>query len=237
MLYKKLTTVVVAASCMLPYTHSYIFAESMVNPPSINQSIDTNTVEFGDGYITEEIYVNLGDHTAFVKYTTYSDDSAKVVVEENGVISEFTCNASYSKLLDNLKNSGVTPQTGNPILRGRVAGYNYRYMKSVSQTEYCTPQNATYSAILGAVSAVLGIQGLPGSVATGVASLIYGSISAPVETKIVTTRNWYEMTEKASGGFIGYHCEFVVGTYVRNSSGGWNYLGAQTGEFDSFDVY
>lgn len=198
------------------------------------EKADSYSVSLTENSIVESIEVNVNGDTIFVNRETFENNNVLLTITEDGVTQTFNQTGSYELLLQAVKGE---LRANDGRFYGRVAGYNYRYMKAVSSTDYLTPQNNTYSTILAAVSGTLGYLGLPGSTITGIASMIFAANAAPVETKIVTTRHWYEMTEKSSGGFIGYHCEYVVGTYVRNSSGGWTYLGSQTGEFDSFDVY
>lgn len=234
---KKIVSLAVACACIIPNSLVTASASEYTQTVDNSKSIASNTVEFKDGYIIEKVTVNLDDHVAYIQRTTFKDNTSTLTVEESGKVSTFMYEVSYDHLYANLQGNRTGTTSSNPILRGRVAGYNYRYMRSFSQTDYLTPQNGTYSAILSAVSLALGGWSVPASTAAAIASMIFSANAAPVETKLVTTRHWYEMTEKASGGFIGYHCEYVVGTYVKNSSGGWTYLGSETGEFDIFDIY
>lgn len=198
------------------------------------EKADSYSVSLTDHSIVESIKVTINGRAVIVNRETLDNNNVILTITENGVTQIFNQTGSYELLLQAVK--GERRASYGPFY-GRVAGYNYRYMKAVSSTDYLTPKNNTYSIILATVSGALGSPGLPGSTITGVASMIFAANGAPVETKLVTTRHRYEVTEKSSGGFIGYHCEYVVDTYVRNSSGGWTYLGSQTGEFDRFEVY
>lgn len=202
---------------------------------SSTDTVDQNTVIFGDGYVKELISVDLGDHSAHIVRITDETDRSVLTVEENGKIETFYHKVSYTRLLDNLK--GKSASADHPVLRGRVAGYNYVYLTTITQTEYMTPTSGTYSVVVSAVSLALGALGAPGSIAASIASIIIGYNSSPIPIKLVMTRFWYEMIEKGSGVFIGNHCEYTIGIYAKNSSGSWVYIDTKSGDFDSFDVY
>lgn len=236
-MFKKIISFIIACTCISPNSFVAISASESTKTVDTSEAVTTTDVEFKDGCIIEYITVDLGDRIVHVQRTTTEENTSTLTIEENGEVSTFVHKISYMNLYENLKSKKDTAMSANPILRGRVAGYNYRYMTSFTQTNYLTPQNNTYASVLSAVSIALSSWSAPASTAAGIASMIIAANAAPVETKLVTTRYWYEMTEKSSGGFIGYHCEYVVGTYVKNISGTWNYLGSETGEFDSFDVY
>ena len=234
---KKIMSLAVACACVFPNSLVAISATEASKTVDASETVTATDVVFGNGYVIERLTVDLGDHVAYIQRITTEDNISTLTVEELGEVSTFVQKYSYTNLCSHLKNNNNIIAPVNPILRGRVAGYNYRYMTSFTQTNYLTPQNGTYANVLSAVSLALSSWSAPASAVAAIASMIVNANAAPVETKLVTTRFWYEMTEKASGGFIGYHCEYVIGTYIKNSAGTWTYLGSETGDFDSFDVY
>lgn len=110
-------------------------------------------------------------------------------------------------------------------------------MRTITETVYYTPENGNYSLILSGLSLALGATGLPGANITGIAGLIYGLGASNCETKIEIYRHWYNVTETASGEYICYYCEFNAYTYAKTPGGTWTYLGQESGDFNSFDIY
>lgn len=234
---KKIISLVVACFCAMSTSLVAVHASDNTTTVETSNQSTSKSVEFADGCIIERISVDLGDHIAYVQRITKEDNTSTLTVEEYGKVSTFIQEVPYDRLYENLKGNSAVGISTVQVLRGRVPGYNYRYVTSFTHTDYLTPQNGQYATILAVVSGALGVLGIPGATITAVASLIFSNSSSAVETKLITNRYWYEMTEKASGAFIGYHCEFVVGTYVKNSAGSWICLGSNSGEFDSSDVY
>ena len=116
---------------------------------------------------------------------------------EKGEITKFNLSSNYNLLKDNLGNK-------KEINQKTRAGLEERYLTTFKSTDHVTPKNASYSAILGAVSAVLGFAGLPGSVATGIASLLFGLNASSIEAWITTERKFYEVYD-STGYFLGYY--------------------------------
>lgn len=123
------------------------------------------------------------------------------------------------------------------MARGRLEGYTYTYMKTVTETSYANESYGTYSALLSILSGVLALANLPGASIASIASLLLSFNASAVDAKFVTYRHWHRATETATGIFMCYYCEWSTFTYARDTNGNWVYLGKESGDFDSFDVY
>lgn len=109
-----------------------------------------------------------------------------MIVKEKGTISKSNLSANYNLLRENLN--------GNISFRQSTrAGLVEKYLTIFKSTDHITPKNSTYSAILAVVSGALSFVGLPGSVATGIASALFGLNASAVEAWITTERKFYEV--------------------------------------------
>lgn len=164
----------------------------------------TNTIEYDisefkifEDYIFEYDIININYEKVEIEKYTYPNNTALLVIKEKGEITKFNLSSNYNLLKDNLGNK-------KEINQKTRAGLEERYLTTFKSTDHVTPKNASYSAILGAVSAVLGFAGLPGSVATGIASLLFGLNASSIEAWITTERKFYEVYD-STGYFLGYY--------------------------------
>ncbi|MEI3327498.1 MAG: hypothetical protein V8R64_14045 [Thomasclavelia sp.] len=171
---------------------------SFVPIGGMNNTIEHDTSEFKifEDYIFEHDVININHEKVEIKKYTYPNNTALLVIKEKGEITKFNLSSNYNLLKDNLGNKAINQKTR--------AGLVEKYLTTFKSTDHVTPKNASYSAILGAVSAVLGFAGLPGSVATGIASVLFGLNASSVEAWITTERKFYEMYD-STGYFLGYY--------------------------------
>lgn len=216
------------------------FATDSSNFESANSTTPTADVQnseiiWGDGYIEERVEIEVDGNAVNMVRTSYENGTAVMSISENGVVTTTTFEINYARLAETLKGSRFGSL---PVTRGRVSGYTYTYMKTVTQIEYYEAEYGTYAALLSGLSAFLAYYGIPGANVVSIASAIYSFNSSAVDSKFIYYRHWYEVTETSSGGFIGYYCEWSVFTYVKDGNGNWVYLAPyESGSFDSFNVY
>ena len=199
-------------------------------------SIGEPVITFGEDFVSEHLQIIADGHNIDFIRTSREDGTATLrIVEDGETISTQVCTIDYLAIWYALSSEslGDTPTTFD-----RTAGYDYIYIKSDVRTAYFTPENGKYSSILSMVSAVLSPLSMSASLIAAVASLIYSHSSAPVETKMVYTMTWYDVTLKNSpGDHLYFQCEYYVDTYAKNTSSSWTYLGRESDYFTSDSVY
>lgn len=190
------------------------------------------TVSFTANAIIEHVSISPHGTPILVTRTTYTDNTAVVVVVEHRNTSTFSYSVNYNALYHSLSHQ---QEATTAEVNSRSSGYVYTPMKSEVFTDYLTPENGQISTILACVSIVLGNYNLPLSTITAIASLIYAGSYAPYETMIITEMDWYFKT--LDGEFISYYCEYTVTTYVKDTNGNWVNLGPKTGTMESLTVW
>lgn len=208
--------------------------ESSGGTASSVAKMESTNIVYGDGYIEEQIIIDVNGAPVYMTRTSYENNTAVLEITENGVTTRSTHAINYEELKENL--SG-TNYHGASMARGRVDGYTYTYLRTISQTSYCKESYTTYSALLSAVSIALAAAEIPGANIVAIASLLYSFSASSIDAKFVTYRHWYEVTETSSGAYLSYYCEWSTFVYAKDTSGNYVYMGKESGDFDSFDIY
>lgn len=191
-----------------------------------NTSPESHVV-LGNNYIKEFVSV---DDVSVVRYT-YTNNTSVTTVTENGTSTVIHGELDYTALLRTLR------ARHSVATYDRLSGYTYTYMKTDTYTDYFTPDNATYATIFGIVSIALGKYNFTLGTITAVAAMIFSASSSPVETKMVSTLNWYCVTETVSGEFISYYCEYTTNVYTKNAAGNWVYIDSESGSMESLSIW
>lgn len=217
-------SLLLVCSLMLP---SLPYATATAPAPT-----DNYTVSFTSNSIIEQVTTALYGTPILITRTTYADNTAVVEVVENGDTSTFSYFVDYNILYQNLSHR----QLSNTIeVLSRGTGYVYTPMKSQVFTDYLTPENLKWATVLGLASLAMAKYGIPYSDIVAIAGMILAGSGADVETKLVTTMDWYFKT--LDGEFISYYCEYTTTTYVLNESGSWIYVGTESGIMESLTVW
>lgn len=210
------------------------FASTLSRSP-LNEDIKKTEIIWGNNYIEEYVEISINGDIINILRTTYNDNTCILKITEKGTVTTSKYTTDYKKLYEILKDNSFALSA---TARGRVDGYTYDFMKTVTQTEYYKVENATYAMILSGLSSLLAPASIPLSVISSVASALYGLSGGNVDAKYVIYRNWYEVTETASGEYISYYCEWNLHTYAKHvENGSWVSLGVERGDFNSFDIY
>lgn len=217
--------VLLTISCV-PTTNAIISGEDAVGYFYINELEPV----LGNNFIVEQVEVVLNGQTIDIKRTTYSDNRVVVEITENGTTKQAVSTGDFLSLreilaYDELAYRGISTFE-------RYAGYSYELMKTEKLTYYYSPTAMTYYDIFNDLSALLcSVRWFNLATISTIAAIICANSSADVETKIVVTEYWY--LETASGAFVSYLCEYVATTYIQNSSGGWDYAGVASGDYNT----
>ena len=198
---------------------------------TVSSNTNNTQVTFGDGFIRESFTIAADSGLVYVSRTTYEDGRAVWEVTEDGETTTFTVAGNYQALLQSM----ISPTSRQP-------GYSYLYLTTMENSGFTTPEGEDAAAIIGAIASIIaekvpgGIIPAPliGALAQQIANKALGS---PVPIRITMTRHWYEMTETASGGFIGYYCEYVIKAEVQDSSGAWVYVSSESGDWESMTIF
>ena len=197
-----------------------------------SNDIDEYTISFSNDAIIEQLTTFPNGSPVYITRTIYPDNTCDVVINESGGITSFTYVADYEVLAQILVDS---QDSAVAVPYDRLSGYTYTPMKTEVFTDYYTPENARYATILSGVSLILSCYNCRLSDIAAIASMIFSASSAPVETKIVTTMNWYIVT--VGGEFVSYYCEYTIKTYTKADSGAWLYIGTETGSMESLTIW
>ena len=229
-LIRKAISTILVLSILLSISPSVYGLES--NDDTSEESFITeSSVIWGNDYVREHIIAESNGVHLDVVRTTYSNNITVLQIAENEVTTTITHETDYARLCQNLNN----PYSSSTF--GRVSGYTYTYIRTDTDTAYYTPDNLTYSTLLGLLSTGLGVLGIPGATIVGIVGIILGFNGSVHEIKTVTYRHWHYTTETASGEFLSYYCEYNVYTYVKTDDGSWVHIDTKSGDFDSFDIY
>lgn len=192
------------------------------------------SVVFEDGKIIEHETIVLGDVTLYITRETFEDNTSILSVEQNGETTTTVHGVNYQALLQALS-EGILTQS--PTTFDRLSGYTYTYLKTDTYTDYYTPENGTYAAIVSGLGVILGAYDFTLGAIVSIAGIILSSGYSAVDTKLVTTMKWYYVTETATGEFICYYCEYSTRVYSKLDTGAWKYIGEENGTMESLSLW
>lgn len=212
----------------------YAYASEHSDTTYTKASPEYTNVYWGDGYIVEQTNIAINGSNIYFTRTSYENNTTVLEIIENGVKTTTSHSIDYTKLYQNLKGNQIDVY---PSTRGRVDGYTYTFMRTISQTVEFKPEYKTYSAFLAILSKVLSNTGIPGATLASIASALVRANAGDGNTKIELYRHWYNVTETSSGAYICYYCECNAYTYAKVTGGDWVYVGSEYWDFNSFDIY
>lgn len=217
-IYKPVCALVLSAS-LLTSSASVAFA---VQSPQSNVS---SSVSFENDCIIEHVSVTEGDLNIYVERTTYKSGISRVMVNENGKISTFQCNADYNVLSRKL-------QSDDSVYRAQRK-YDYRYLTTKERSYTLHADNhdvSTYMAILSGFCPNMPAKAIA-AVATVIVYEVEKADAEKPDVDVTETITYYEVYNTA-GEYLGYYYGEYDFTYSVEGGG----TGSKTGSFETLTI-